>query len=138
MLKLDIIPRFALPYSPGDFVAALGALCRRRIVSPAPFDALFGAGEKFWAGSGRQALWLVLKALRLPPGSGVAIPLYNDLSVSTAVVKAGYRPVFIDVSESSITMAPAFLAGSPQSLPFICSAMWPISGLFARLPVRFR
>jgi dTDP-4-amino-4,6-dideoxygalactose transaminase len=112
MLKLDAIPRFALPYSPGDLVAALEALCRSQTVSPAPFDALLGRGAKFWAGSGRTALWLVLKALRLPPGSGVATPLYNDLSVSTALVKAGYRPVFIDVSERSITMDPASLAAA--------------------------
>lgn len=112
MLRFDVIPRFALPYSLEDSFAALRALCRSQTVPPAPFDELLGRGAKFWAGSGRLGLWLILRAMRLPPGSGVALPLYNDLSVSTAVVGAGYRPVFIDVTEHTITMDPASLAAA--------------------------
>ena len=110
MLSVNVIPRFALPYGYGDLLAALTALLRNQIPSPDPFDKLLGNGEKFWTSSGRQALWLSIKALDLVPGSGVAVPLFNDLSVSTAVVEAGCRPIFIDINEHTLTMDPDSLA----------------------------
>ena len=110
MLNFNVIPRFALPYGFGDLLAALAALLRKRIPSPDPFGEVLGKGEKFWTSSGRQALWLALKGLNLKPGSGVAIPLFNDLSVSTAVVKAKCRPIFIDITEQTLAMDPDSLA----------------------------
>ena len=106
MLKLDAIPRFALPYGLSDMLAAAGALIRKQMPAPDGLDKLLGKGEKFWTSSGRQALWLAIKALDLDPGSGVAIQLFNDLSVSTAVASAGYRPIFIDINEKTLTMDP--------------------------------
>jgi len=112
MLKVNAIPRFALPYGPGDFLAAAAALFQNQTPWPDPFAQVLGKGEKFWTSSGRQALWLILKALDLAPGSGVAGPLFNDLSVSTAVVRAGFRPIFIDITERTLTMDPASLAAA--------------------------
>ena len=112
MLKVNAIPRFALPYGPGDFLAAAAALFRSRAPWPDAFAKILGKGEKFWTSSGRQALWLALKGLDLEPGSGVAVPLFNDLSVSTAVVRAGYRPIFIDLTERTLTMDPGSLAAA--------------------------
>ena len=106
MLHINVIPRFALPYGPGDLVAAAAALFRNQIPSPDPFEKVIGPGEKFWTSSGRQALWLAIKGLDLDPGSGVAVPLFNDLSVATAVVNAGCRPIFIDIKEETVTMDP--------------------------------
>jgi aminotransferase len=110
MLNFNVIPRFALPYGLGDLLAAVAALLRKRTSSPDPFGEVLGKGEKFWTSSGRQALWLALKGLNLKPGSGVAVPLFNDLSVSTAVVKAKCRPIFIDITEQTLTMDPDSLA----------------------------
>lgn len=106
ILNVNVIPRFALPYGPGDLLAATAALFRNQIPTPDPFEKVLGRGEKFWTSSGRQALWLTIKALDLGPGSGVAVPLFNDLSVSTAVVRAGCRPIFIDITERTLTMDP--------------------------------
>ncbi len=111
-MNVSAIPRFALPYGPGDVLASMAALLRNQLPSPDPFSALLHDGAMFWTSSGRQALWLVLKALRLEPGAGVAVPLFNDLSVSTAVASAGYRPVFIDITECPLTMDPASLESS--------------------------
>ena len=111
-LSVNAIPRFALPYGFGDLLAAVTALLRDELPSPDPFGDLLGNGEKFWTSSGRQALWLAILALDLEPGSGIAVPLFNDLSVSTAVVEAGCRPVFIDITEKTLTMDPASLAAA--------------------------
>ncbi|NIM98325.1 MAG: hypothetical protein GTO24_09685 [candidate division Zixibacteria bacterium] len=110
MFNHNTIPRFALPYECGDLLAAAAALLRNQISSPDPFSTLLGKGDKFWTSSGRQALWLALKALDLKPRSGVAVPLFNDLSVSTAVAEAGCRPIFIDITERTLTMDPGSLA----------------------------
>jgi perosamine synthetase len=74
--RLNAIPRFALPYTAKDFAAALFALMRGA-PSPSGFEVL-GASPKFWTRSGRQALQLLLSALDLPPGSGVALPLFTE------------------------------------------------------------
>ena len=101
------IPRFALPYTTRDFAAALLAIFRG---GPPPYAfALLGDGPKFWTRSGRQALRLLLSALDLKPGSGIALPLFTDPSLVSAIVAAGHKPVFIDVD-------PQFLTIDPQSL----------------------
>jgi len=101
------IPRFALPYTPADFAAALLAIFRG---GPPPYAfGLLGDGLKYWTRSGRQALRLLLDALELKPGSGVALPLFTDPSLVSAIVAAGHQPVFIDID-------PRFLTIDPQSL----------------------
>lgn len=101
------IPRFALPYTPLDFIAAL-----RAIFCGAPAAeafALFDGKAKFWTRSGRQALCLLLGTLDLKPGSGIAVPLFTDPSLVKAIVAAGHKPVFIDID-------PRYLTIDPQSL----------------------
>src|SRR5579864_13549 len=100
--RFHTVPRFALPYTPLDFAAALLAIFRS---GPLP-DAfgLLGNSPKFWTRSGRQALRLLLSALDLKAGSGVALPLFTDPSLVSAVVAAGHRPVFIDIDPKFLTM----------------------------------
>src|SRR5262249_35429736 len=107
------IPRFALPYTAADFTAALTAIFRS---APAP-DAfrLLGDNPKFWTRSGRQALRLLLGALDLPPGSGVALPLFTDPSLVSAIIAAGHRPVFIDVDPQFLTIDPGSLTESRRN-----------------------
>ena len=105
--RLNSIPRFALPYSPGDFVTALLALLHD--APPPDAFGLLGSSPKFWTGSGRQALRLLLAALDLEPESGVALPLFTDPSLAHAIAAAGHRPVFIDVDPQSLTMDPKSL-----------------------------
>ena len=105
--RLHSIPRFALPYTPEDFAAGL-----RAIFGDAPNPETFGLPDdspKFWTRSGRQSLRLLLGALELKPGSGVALPLFTDPSLVRAIVAAGHRPVFIDVEPRFLTMDPESL-----------------------------
>jgi perosamine synthetase len=106
--RLNSIPRFALPYTPMDFATALMAIFNE---GPPPPDAfgLLGDSPKFWTRSGRQALRLLLSALDLKAGSGVALPLFTDPSLVSAIVAAGHQPVFIDVDPQFLTMDPRSL-----------------------------
>ena len=70
---------------------------------------MLGDSPKFWTRSGRQALRLLLAALDLKPGSGVALPLFTDPSLVSAIVAAGHRPVFIDIDQEFLTMDPKSL-----------------------------
>lgn len=108
--RLHSIPRFALPYTTDDFMAAWDAL-GSGAPSPGSFT-LLGDSPKFWTASGRQALRLLLTSLNLPPGSGVALPLFTDPSLAGAVTAAGHRPVFIDVDAQTLTMDPGSLAAA--------------------------
>ncbi|MCX6623627.1 MAG: DegT/DnrJ/EryC1/StrS family aminotransferase [Acidobacteria bacterium] len=107
---LDTIPRFAAPYGPPDYLAAIGSLFRNQPVSPEPFQQLLGGRPAVWTASGRQALWMILKALNLPAGSGVAVPLYSDTSVHDAITAAGLRNVFVDIDPKTLTLDPEKLA----------------------------
>lgn len=105
--RLYSIPRFALPFTPLDFGAALSAVFRS--CAPPSAFGLLGDSPKFWTRSGRQALRLLISALNLKPGSGVALPLFTDPSLVSAIVAAGHRPVFIDVDPRFLTMDPTAL-----------------------------
>ena len=102
------IPRFALPYTAMDFAVALMSICHKSPPRPNAFG-LLGDSPKFWTRSGRQALQLLLSALDLKAGSGVALPLFTDPSLVTAIIAAGHRPVFIDVDPQFLTMDPKSL-----------------------------
>jgi perosamine synthetase len=104
------IPRFALPYSFGDFTAALHAIFSGG--PPPEAFGLLGDSPKFWTRSGRQALRLLLGTLDLKPGSGVALPLFTDPSLVSAIAAAGHRPVFIDIEQQSLTIDPKSLEAS--------------------------
>jgi|SRR5581483_3214996 len=105
--RLHPVPRFALPYTAADCAAGLLAILRG---GPQPEGfGLFGDSAKFWTRSGRQALLLLLKALDLKPGSGVALPLFTDPSLVKAIIRAGHKPVFIDVDPQHLTIDPESL-----------------------------
>ena len=115
--RLNAIPRFALPYTAGDFAAALAAIVTG--TPPPQHFEILGYRPKFWTRSGRQALRLILEGLDLRPGSGVAVPLFTDPSVVSAIAAAGHRPVFIDVDERTLTIDPESLQAAPGNFSAI-------------------
>src|SRR5260370_39015566 len=103
----DLIPRFDVSYDAGAFVdGCLMALAGGR-PSTRGLEAVFGERDLVWTGSGRQALYLMLRALDLRPGAKVAIPLFRSSSVASAVVAAGCKPFFIDVDPRTLAMDPS-------------------------------
>ena len=47
----------------------------------------------------RSAILLALESLDLPKGSGVGVMVYNCHTVMNAVVQAGFKPVFLDITD---------------------------------------
>src|SRR5262245_3018034 len=67
-------------------------------------------GDCFPIRSARAGIMVSLKALALPAGASVAVPLYCCPVVFKAVEAAGYRPRFIDVDAETYCMSAADLA----------------------------
>ncbi len=102
-----LIPPLGVPYSVGDYIAGAIASFRQAPAPPDVLKELFGDRPLFWTGSGRQALWLILRALNLPAGAGIAVPLFGSTSVALTISSMGFEPIFLDVRKSTLTVDPA-------------------------------
>src|SRR6185369_4275283 len=55
---------------------------------------------------GRMALYFILKAMDLPPGSEVIVPALTFWVVPEIVRVAGLTPIFADIDPATFTLAP--------------------------------
>jgi perosamine synthetase len=87
--------------------------------------------------SGKSAMTLLLQALKsLRPARSVAIPAYTCFSVPAAVVKAGLRPVLVDVDPVTFDFQSAALARAlddPDLLAIIPTHLFGIPANLSRL-----
>ncbi len=69
-------------------------------------------GARFAVGvaNGTDALQLVLTALGIGPGDEVIVPANTFIATAAAVVRAGARPRFADVSDDTLLLTPQTLA----------------------------
>lgn len=58
---------------------------------------------------GRMALYFILKAMELPPGSEIIVPALTFWVVPEIVRAAGFTPVFADIDPATFTLSPAAL-----------------------------
>ncbi len=75
-----------------------------------------GVGRCLPIRSGRAGIVLALKALALPPGASIGVPLYCCPVVFSAIKAAGCRPCFIDVDSETYCMSAADLAGKSSNV----------------------
>lgn len=100
---LDLLPRDQWQYSILDCLHALKAACGSR--SQRELVSLLKLGEGIPIVSGRAALLIALKALNLPSGAKVGVPLYCCPVVFRVITRAGYVPVFLDVDEATFCIS---------------------------------
>ena len=100
---LELVPAELWSYGIRDLghgiVAALG--CKEL----PPMLFIPGLGNCVPARSARSALVTAIKALELPPGARIGVPLYCCAVVFKAIVAAGCRPRFIDVDTNTFCMS---------------------------------
>ena len=96
----SLIPAEYHPYSLRDAALALSS-CRKPAAGPPVALTFPGIGEGTALRSARAAVIIALKALDLPAGANVGVPLYCCPVVFKAVQAAGCRPRFIDVEADS-------------------------------------
>lgn len=72
-------------------------------------QAALGARRVVAVSSGTSALQLALQAVGVGPGDEVLVPSLTFLATANAVLLAGARPVFVDVSPRTLALDPAAL-----------------------------
>jgi len=106
----NLIPRFNLDYRFEDFYYALKSIFSRKNFDLKPLKLIFGERNFFFTNYGRSSLYVILRALNLPKGSKVGVPLYSCTVVFDAIINAGYIPSFIDIDLDNYTMNTGDLA----------------------------
>lgn len=112
----SLIPRFNLDYTFNDFIYGFKSVFSNDDFNLKPLETIFGKKTFLFTNYGRSALYLILKALKLPKGSKVGVPLYSCTIVFDAIVNAGLVPHFIDIDLDNYTMSPKDLAEKLEDL----------------------
>lgn len=69
--------------------------------------AFTGASHAVGCASGTDALWLALAAVGVQPGDSVLTTPFSFFASASAIVRAGARPVFVDVDPQTLNLDPA-------------------------------
>jgi len=115
MPKPSLIPRFNLDYNFKDFCYGMMSILRDDFDSK-PLEEIFGERTFLFTSYGRSSLYVILKALNLPRGSKVGVPLYSCTVVFDAIVNAGLVPCFVDIDLNNYTMDPGDLEEKIEDL----------------------
>jgi len=102
----NLIPRFNLDYNFGDFCYNIKSTYLCNDFDLNLLESIFGKRNFFFTNLGRTSLYIFLKALNLPKGSKVGVPLYSCTVVFDAIIKSGYVPYFIDIDIDNYTLDP--------------------------------
>ena len=68
--------------------------------------AFMGAAHAVGCASGTDALWLALTAVGVQPGDTVITTAFSFFASASAIVRAGGRPVFLDVDPHTLNLDP--------------------------------
>jgi len=68
--------------------------------------AFTGAAQAVGCASGTDALWLALTAVGVRPGDSVLTTAFSFFASASAIVRAGGRPVFVDVDPHTLNLDP--------------------------------
>ena len=84
-------------------------------------------------GNGTDALELALGALGIGPGTEVATVANAGMYSTTAILRVGARPLYIDVDGRSMTMSPAALDAAISGGPEGCPAAVIVTHLYGQM-----
>lgn len=105
----SLIPRFNFEYSFNDFIYGVKPIFAKSNFDFSQLESLFGKRSISFTNLGRSSLYIILKALNLPPNSKIGVPLYLCTVVFDAIIKAGHVPYFIDIDLNNYTLDPSDL-----------------------------
>ncbi|MGA2456976.1 MAG: DegT/DnrJ/EryC1/StrS family aminotransferase [Terriglobales bacterium] len=78
--------------------------------------ALTGAACAVGCASGTEALWLALVAAGVKPGDSVITTAFSFFASASAIVRAGAKPVFVDVDPGTLNLDAALVRSQLQQL----------------------
>jgi len=118
-IRPNLIPRFNYSYSFTDFLYGIKSIFQNNNYNTDILSSIFGDKDFFFTNNGRSSLYVILKALNLPEGSKIGVPLYACTVVFDAIIKAGYEPRFIDIDLNNYTLDPLDLENKISGLDAI-------------------
>lgn len=99
----------------GEILAAIERVCAsQHFILGAEVEALeheiaafVGTTEAVGCASGTDALWLALLAVGVQPGDSVITTAFSFFASASAIVRAGARPVLLDVDPHTLNLDPS-------------------------------
>ena len=100
-----------------DVLAAIARVCDSQnfILGPEvealerEISAFTGAADAVGCASGTEALWLALVAAGVKPGDSVLTTAFSFFASASAIVRAGAKPILIDVDPGTLNLDPALV-----------------------------
>lgn len=100
-----------------DVLAAIARVCDSQgfILGPEvealerELSAFTGAADAVGCASGTEALWLALVAAGVKPGDAVITTAFSFFASASAIVRAGARPILLDVDPGTLNLDPALI-----------------------------
>jgi dTDP-4-amino-4,6-dideoxygalactose transaminase len=110
------------------------------------FAALCGAADAVGCASGTDGLWLALAAAGVGPGDSVITTPFSFFATASSILRAGAKPVFVDVDPETLNLDPAKVEQRLKSTGVPVRAAMPVHlygqcadmGNFARLAAEFK
>lgn len=113
--RINLIPRYNWDFGLRDFASGISSIFSPRHNNMERLRAFFGQ-EPIPTSAGRTSLYVILKALDLPKGAEVGVPLYCCPVVFDAIKRAGLKLRFIDVDPYTYTISAEDLERKRKSL----------------------
>ena len=113
---LSLLPNEHWNYTGRDLARGLGTALSVRHADAQLALCLPGLGSCLPIRSARAAIVMALRALALPPGAGVGVPLYCCPIVFKAIKAAGCEPRFIDIDPNTYCLSVSDLAAKSDSV----------------------
>src|SRR5713101_487057 len=80
-------------------------------------SAFIGVQETVGCASGTDALWLALAAAGVQPGDSVITTPFSFFATASSIVRAGARPVFVDIDARTLNLNPELVVQHLKSTP---------------------
>ena len=113
--RLGLIPRNNWDYGFAELARSLAGIFCVEEGLRSGIDEILGSNAVMTS-SGRSSLYAILRALNLPSGSGVGVPLFCCPVVFDAIIRAGCKPIFLDCNENDYTLDPDEIRGKRDGL----------------------
>ena len=96
-MPVTLIPRLNYRFSLSDFCQGIVGLFRKS--DDKALKDYLSTDKIYYYNHARTAMRIALSSLNLGKGAGIALTAYNCLTVFNAVDLAGYKPIFIDITD---------------------------------------
>ncbi len=108
-----------------EFLAAITRVCDSQQyilgeevkVFEREFAALCGTADSIACASGTDALWLAMAAANIGPGDSVITTPFSFFATASSILRAGARPVFVDIDPETLNIDAAKIEQTLRSGP---------------------